>query len=395
MSIIDKMTRQTKSRLGQQALRYYAQSGWLGLVSKSTQFTMTDLLKFDIDSYLDKRCLSRDDIFESLSDDKFMYYHSDEEVQIGSPIHPGPIPKEFRNRVGTCQRERPFVCELRDIDITGPTANVKTADGKYVPEAQGTSNVQLFQSILIEEISRVGPSPPADNIDLGVVFDNSRADNYAHWVMDFLPRLKGVEEYIEQANREPTIIIGAEPPDWKLDYLEIFGYESGNIFQYDGGKLHIDRLVVPYGKRYKLSLIEWVRDRVLENIDIDAGNYPSNIYISRDDALCRRVINERELMELLYNEGFAKVELSKMSLENAIRLFVQAEKIIAPHGAGLADIIYSDDVSIIELYGAKHKPCFFHLAEILGHRYGCVPCVAHGEDLIANIDQIEEMIQQV
>ena len=69
----------------------------------------------------------------------------------------------------------------------------------------------------------------------------------------------------------------------------------------------------------------------------DAGveEGPKRIYISRDDARLRRVLNERALLPGLEAMGFERVTLGKMPLARQVALFLNAEAVIGPHGAGL------------------------------------------------------------
>jgi capsular polysaccharide biosynthesis protein len=64
------------------------------------------------------------------------------------------------------------------------------------------------------------------------------------------------------------------------------------------------------------------------------------IYIGRGDAPVRRLVNEDEVVRSLAPLGFQKVLLTGMSIEEQVALFAQARAIVAPHGAGLANIAF-------------------------------------------------------
>jgi len=51
--------------------------------------------------------------------------------------------------------------------------------------------------------------------------------------------------------------------------------------------------------------------------------------------LTRRIINEHEVIEALATFGFVAYALEEMSFSEQVRLFSQAEMVVAPHGAGL------------------------------------------------------------
>lgn len=74
------------------------------------------------------------------------------------------------------------------------------------------------------------------------------------------------------------------------------------------------------------------------------------IYISREDALIRRLSNEKELITLLQPFGFRTVLLANLSFEAQVQLFRRARTIIAPHGAGLTNLLFcKSGVKVIEL----------------------------------------------
>jgi capsular polysaccharide biosynthesis protein len=70
------------------------------------------------------------------------------------------------------------------------------------------------------------------------------------------------------------------------------------------------------------------------------GTAPRRIYVSRDDARLRRVLNESEILPLLNEAEFEPVALSRLPIGRQVSLFRHAEAVVAPHGAGLAHIAW-------------------------------------------------------
>jgi capsular polysaccharide biosynthesis protein len=69
-------------------------------------------------------------------------------------------------------------------------------------------------------------------------------------------------------------------------------------------------------------------------------NYTSDkkIYITRNDALTRRVVNEQEVIEELTKIGFEIFSLEGLSIVDQAKLFSMAKIVVAPHGAGLTNL---------------------------------------------------------
>ncbi len=67
---------------------------------------------------------------------------------------------------------------------------------------------------------------------------------------------------------------------------------------------------------------------------------PKRIYVSRNDARLRRVLNEDAILPELEARGFKRVILAGMPISRQAGLFLNAEAVVAPHGAGLAHIAW-------------------------------------------------------
>jgi capsular polysaccharide biosynthesis protein len=95
------------------------------------------------------------------------------------------------------------------------------------------------------------------------------------------------------------------------------------------------------------------------------------IFISRAESYNQRhVTNELELIKVLEKFGFQKYILEKMSLPEQTELFYDADAVVAPHGAGLSNIIFSENIKVIELFPYPFViPYFYYLAKSMGHTY--------------------------
>ncbi|MBC8050757.1 MAG: glycosyltransferase family 61 protein [Chitinophagales bacterium] len=81
------------------------------------------------------------------------------------------------------------------------------------------------------------------------------------------------------------------------------------------------------------------------------------LYISRNDAKLRRVANEAELGPMLKAHGFESIILKGMPIADQVRLFIEAEGVVAPHGAGLAHIAWMrPGAKVTEFFPAATGP---------------------------------------
>jgi capsular polysaccharide biosynthesis protein len=83
----------------------------------------------------------------------------------------------------------------------------------------------------------------------------------------------------------------------------------------------------------------FLRRHYLKNIQSNTDN--KKIYISRRKSPIRKLIEEDLLVDLLVNEfNYIEVFLEDLNLEQQAILLNECSHVIAPHGAGLPNIVY-------------------------------------------------------
>ncbi len=101
------------------------------------------------------------------------------------------------------------------------------------------------------------------------------------------------------------------------------------------------------------------------------------IYVTRGGALRRPLFNEAAVLEALAPFGFDVVDCASLTVTDQRALFASAEIVVAPHGAGLTNIVWArSGTKLVELMPRGHaNPCFMDLASQAGVAYGVVPSV--------------------
>jgi len=96
----------------------------------------------------------------------------------------------------------------------------------------------------------------------------------------------------------------------------------------------------------------------------------NRLFISRADALFRRVLNEEEILPLLNEYGFTSVKLEGLSFIEQVKLFRDAEAVVLPHGSGLANLVFcSKGTKVIELLPFLVLDHGFRLSTAVGLDY--------------------------
>jgi capsular polysaccharide biosynthesis protein len=137
-----------------------------------------------------------------------------------------------------------------------------------------------------------------------------------------------------------------------IDFLREAGFEvqvlGAGIFQVE--KLIIPDMKTPDWNVAKIKKIRTFVDNLYPQLSSDKSNVPKKIYVSRKLAVKRHLANEEDFLWLLKEHKFRKVYLEQMSVREQVELFRSASHVIAAHGAGLTNVLFSPaDVKILEI----------------------------------------------
>lgn len=223
------------------------------------------------------------------------------------------------------------------------------------------------------------------------------AHSYYHWTCEILPLAQLIVE--DDPEGRLPIYLGAQLPGFVAEHLRMLRL-ADRVQRLPSGVYTAGRLRVPVAP----GGAEWpspdhlraVRARLLTAAGTDPGGREAGrrLLISRDDAGDRRITNEAELLRTLEPLGFERLALSGLSAVDQIRTFRSAEIIVAPHGGGLANILFAPaDCRIIELLGTRHvSACFMLMASALGQPYGYAACQDVGRDLLVDPRDVTALI---
>lgn len=195
------------------------------------------------------------------------------------------------------------------------------------------------------------------------------ANNYYHWLLEELPRLLLAHELTKF---DKTLLTENAFTESVLRCLEIDvpRVPVSAISHYWADQLIVPTYLAPTGfqspKTVQL-LSGFARRYAPEDDQIRS----EKIYVSRRLAKRRTVKNESRLMDELQRRGFQEVILESLTLQEQMRIFRAARFVVAPHGAGLANLAFCQPGSkVIELFnnGYVHH-CYAQLAGLVGMKY--------------------------
>ncbi len=162
--------------------------------------------------------------------------------------------------------------------------------------------------------------------------------SYYHLITDLVPHLI-------RAPRLPVLISKCFPISYRR-FLEENRFQTLTLppGNYRVEKLWIPEMPVPEWNKEKIKCVRKAflgghGSHLLQNRESTVS--ASRLYISRKKAGRRHLVNEEQLFPILSKYGFVPVFLEDMEIRDQIRLFRKATHVIAPHGAGLSNIVFA------------------------------------------------------
>jgi capsular polysaccharide biosynthesis protein len=192
--------------------------------------------------------------------------------------------------------------------------------------------------------------------------------NYYHWLFDVLSRYFLAKDYLDAGFMPVKYLVPSLTHPFQSQSLLHLGITPSQCIDSTScNHLAASRLIVtshpnPEPHDHQGWIVDRLRNAFLPHSD-DAASDSSGgcIYISRSDAAHHRnLVNEPELLKALEPFGLQCYTLSRLSLQQQIRLFANAQIIIAVHGAGLANLSFaSKGAMVFELFSDIYQPSMY------------------------------------
>lgn len=200
--------------------------------------------------------------------------------------------------------------------------------------------------------------PPVVRTNRAVVVATRCADNnYAHWMLDHMPRFWALAQ-TGVGEGDTTLYVSGNKSKYQqymLSRLPSAGLRFGGVVGIQR-RLHIEAesLIIPsyvnpslnmvaYGHRARQ--LRFVADLV-ERVEISPDKAARRLFVSRAKAR-RSVSSEPSIIALLAPLGFKAVCLEDYSVPEQAALFRYAEVVVAFHGAGLTNLIFARPGTIV------------------------------------------------
>ncbi|MGL5080949.1 MAG: glycosyltransferase family 61 protein [Microcoleaceae cyanobacterium] len=205
----------------------------------------------------------------------------------------------------------------------------------------------------------------------------ANGSNYYHTLIDNLPRLYLLHQDSYQKLSEIKVLCNSQPTPVESFFLKRLLPENAVITIVDSNQVYsiesfifLNYLSRRFAGFLPSEYLNWFMKRVGPERPRERKN---RIFISRakkSEHASRCILNEDELFSMLEKHGFQKYNLETMAIEDQIDLFYDAEFVVGTHGAGLTNLIFSNQINVLELHTMKNiLPHYYYLSKSLGHHY--------------------------
>ena len=242
-----------------------------------------------------------------------------------------------------------------------PGANFQQINGEIVDDEK---NSCLYKGTPRIKIKKKGT--------LFCAIQDASENNFSHWLLDILPRLKILEKY-KSINEIDYFLFPEIKHNYQYETLKILDIPLEKILNnkkyrhlqsskmivtshpwHTKGYVHKEIINIPKW------IILWLREKFLTSATYE--NINDKIFIDRSDSSfdhCQ-IINTNEVWNFLKNRGFKKYRLTEINFMNQIGIFNNAKIIVGAHGAGMTNMIFSKPkCKVIELKPRHHINKFF------------------------------------
>ena len=177
-----------------------------------------------------------------------------------------------------------------------------------------------------------------DQLEEAILLSGGHADNYYHWMFEVLPRAMLLERAGHQLGALPVLAPGDLP--FQYQSLLALGIAPERLRPlHANGAFPVRRLwcTLPTIPQHvsRVEVCRWLRERL--GVTVEKGG--RRILLQRRHGK-RSMVNFDELADALRPQGFEVMAAEKLTFAEQIKWFAMAECVVAPHGAGLANLVF-------------------------------------------------------
>jgi capsular polysaccharide biosynthesis protein len=321
-------------------------------------------------------------------------------AEIGDPTAL-PAPASDWLRAWQQEPDTAFIRRIIRPCTIDPLSKQIFVDGKTL---WGSSDVPALERGALFRKHRTKPDLM---LDRAINLHYAHAENYFHFFNDVLSKLCLVERHAHDLGLgfDTPVIIGAklarQPFFTQAQAMGVFGSHPV-VVQGERQIIGVRELFLVKAHDCDFDGFEWARNRLITTPKPAAG---AHLYLTRGKAAAnaRRFRNIEAVSALMERHAISWFDPQEHDLATQIATLAQASLIIAPHGAGLTNLMFrqGNPTDVIEIVNETHSTPHFYMMCLqrgFSHRW----TRAHGDQgkeniasSLVDIDALERLIQHI
>lgn len=255
---------------------------------------------------------------------------------------------------------------LSEEGIVTNSKNQIVLDNYYTRPTQGNKidktgyiSIKYHVQFMIKQI--ILPKKNVE-IDKAYIITTRWSENYHHWLNYVIPKLKYLNTIGSDIN---TVVVNRLKYPFQKSSLEFLGPRVNVLEASNNYYISVNEAIIPesYPNIYQTKL--YFNSIFHTSYNENKSQDFARIYVSRSYAKKRRILNEEALIESLKLFNFKIIHLEKLSFNQQISLFNNAQIIISAHGAGLTNLYFAKKGShIIEILPHSNIHDYLHYFEL-------------------------------
>jgi hypothetical protein len=237
---------------------------------------------------------------------------------------------------------------------------------------------------------------------------NGLYDNYYHLVGEAMTSISLSLDVLRLGPDEKLSIITGKLNPVRRRYLEILlqDYPPVDIVELDRNEfitadtlIYCDNLGPSKPQNILFERLAFI-DKMIRNCGLENLRQERLIYLARTDSAGRQVVNEPALIERMQAMGFEIYVATGQDVASQIATFRAAKMVVAPHGAGLTNVMFAQPGTIVlELVQAGYlNTGMMRLAQTIQARYYSEMFFEEGEAVqswVVDIDRVCGVVERL
>ena len=250
--------------------------------------------------------------------------------------------------------------------LAGRTADAARSFSPAILDARGRS-VDLREIRYRPFHAALARRAPDLSLERAVWIAERVFDNHSHWLSAHLPKLvllreRGLLDDLVLPEARPVLVDAS---------LRALGIDPAGCATLATDRvLAARRLTVVACDRFHPELMDAARAALVPPDPPATGR----LLVSRRTARGRRLLEEAAMMPMLRDLGFSPVAMEEHGFAEQVRLVAGADALLAPHGAGLTNMLFCrSGTPVVEIADPDYpNPNFYAMAAALGLPYALV-----------------------